>query len=125
MKYLKIKNKYKILAKMAHDQYMNIDVYGFANYGEYIRFFIPEAIITIKEFEKMIKKHKKFGISITNFAYMQKAFGFSDNVYKTRTLLTAEELMNELFEVVEIPKNKIYWFFGFRFESKEAQKYEI
>lgn len=121
MKYLKIKSKYEFLAKMARDQYMNINIYGVFSYGEYIRFFVPEAIITIKEFEKMTKKHPKFKINITNFEYMQKTFCFSENIYKIRTLLTADELMNELFDVVEIPKNKTYWFFGFRFESERSE----
>ena len=120
MKYLKIKSKYEFLAKMAHEQYLNINVYGVFSYGEFLSFFIPGAIITTKEFEKMTEKHPKFKIDITNFEYIQKKYNFSDNIYKIDVLLTAEELKNELFDVVEIPKNKTHWFFGFRFEDRRA-----
>ena len=62
MKYLKIKSKYEFLAKMAHEQYLNINVYGVFSCGEFLSFFIPGAIITTKEFEKMTEKHPKFKI---------------------------------------------------------------
>lgn len=59
----------------------------------------------------MWKRHKhawyKDGILIENELYTQ------------RELKPYRNLTEQMFDIVRIPKNKIYWFFGARFELTE------
>ena len=56
-----------------------------------------------------------------------------DGIYVANELYTAGELEKfyltweqerKGFEIVEIPKNKVYWFFGCRFAMEGAEKYK-
>ena len=99
MEYLKIKSKKE-----------NIKLYGKDNIFTYFNlldnFLIANELVTRKELDKMLKSSK---YTIFNFE--------CDELVKNKLYYTKDELIEALFDKVEIKKNNTYIAFGARFEK--------
>lgn len=72
------------------------------------------------------KISKNYDILIANELYTEKEFekvkmkyANRNNMTRSITPISATKGLLSCFDIVEIPKNKIYWMFGARFEMKE------
>lgn len=99
MEYLKTKSKKE-----------NIRLYGKDNIFKYFNllddFLVANELVTKKELDKMLKSSK---YSIFNFE--------CDEIVKNKLYYTKNELIEALFDKVEINKNRTYIAFGARFEK--------
>jgi hypothetical protein len=57
------------------------------------------------------KRHKR--------AWFQDGCFVKNELYTQRELKPYTVILEDVFEVVRIPKNRVYWFFGARFEMTE------
>lgn len=62
---------------------------------------------------RLYHNRKYKGILIANELYTEKEL-------VKHNILLSRGVKSEFFDMVEIPKTKIYWFFGARFENKGA-----
>lgn len=83
----------------------NIELYAkneFYNYFKKINFVISGELITKKELEKILKDYNFYNFQCNELAKKQYYY-------------TKKELIKNIFDIVEINKNKTYIAFGARF----------
>lgn len=104
MKYLKVKNFFN--NKNVINKFENARIYGAISTTpyNYIDFFVKNELITQKELTKILKNNNIFSLEYCGYSISG---------------LTKEELIKNLFDIVEVNKNNTYCIFGSRFESNK------